>query len=85
MQAGEGAAGRRRVRHGPERLVAQDGLLEVVSRGEAVAERGREQAEGERRRSGAKRLNPLSLWDLHWVKELDDAGFIDDLTSRLQS
>jgi hypothetical protein len=30
-------------------------------------------------------LNPLSLWDLHWVKELDDAGFIDDLTSRLQS
>jgi len=30
-------------------------------------------------------LNPLSLWDLHWVKELDDAGFIDDLTSRPQS
>ncbi|HEX6801286.1 MAG TPA: hypothetical protein VF130_02305, partial [Candidatus Binatia bacterium] len=30
-------------------------------------------------------LNPLSLWDLHWVKELDDAGFVDDLTSRLQS
>ena len=30
-------------------------------------------------------LNPLSLWDLHWVKELDDAGFIDDFTSRLQS
>ena len=30
-------------------------------------------------------LNPLSLWDLHWVKELDDAGFIDDLTSQLQS
>lgn len=27
----------------------------------------------------AKGLNPLSLWDLHWVKELDDASFIDDL------
>jgi hypothetical protein len=22
----------------------------------------------------AKRLNPLTLWDLHWVKGLDDAG-----------
>ena len=29
----------------------------------------------------AKRLNPLTLWDLHWVKGLDDAGFIDDLGS----
>jgi ABC-type nitrate/sulfonate/bicarbonate transport system substrate-binding protein len=29
--------------------------------------------------SEAKGLNPLSLWDLHWVKELDDQGFIDDL------
>jgi len=29
-------------------------------------------------------LNPLSLWDLHWVKELDDAGFIDDLARRVQ-
>ncbi len=28
-------------------------------------------------------LNPLSLWDLHWVKELDDAGFIDDLNIKL--
>ena len=27
----------------------------------------------------AKGLNPLALWDLHWVKELDDAGFIDEL------
>lgn len=33
----------------------------------------------------AKGLNPLALWDLHWVKELDDAGFIAALTSRLQS
>lgn len=28
---------------------------------------------------GAGGLNPLALWDLHWVKELDDAGFIDAL------
>jgi len=26
----------------------------------------------------AKGLNPLALWDLHWVKQLDDAGFIDE-------
>lgn len=32
---------------------------------------------------GAKGLNPLSLWDLHWVKELDDEGFIDQLVNRL--
>jgi ABC-type nitrate/sulfonate/bicarbonate transport system substrate-binding protein len=30
---------------------------------------------------GAKGINPLTLWDLHWVKELDDAGFIDALTA----
>jgi hypothetical protein len=30
----------------------------------------------------AKGLNPLALWDLHWVKELDDDGFIDQLVSR---
>ena len=29
----------------------------------------------------AKGLNPLSLWDLHWVKELDDEGFIDRLVN----
>lgn len=28
---------------------------------------------------GAQGLNPLALWDLHWVKELDDEGFIDAL------
>lgn len=31
---------------------------------------------------GAKGLNPLALWDLHWVKELDDAGFIDEVMKR---
>lgn len=28
---------------------------------------------------GARGLNPLALWDLHWVRELDDEGFIDAL------
>jgi hypothetical protein len=28
-------------------------------------------------------LNPLALWDLHWVKELDDSGFIDRLMQEL--
>jgi hypothetical protein len=27
--------------------------------------------------------NPLTLWDLHWLKELDDGGFIDDLIGKL--
>ena len=27
----------------------------------------------------ANGINPLALWDLHWVKELDDQGFIDAL------
>ncbi len=27
--------------------------------------------------------NPLTLWDLHWVKELDDEGFIDQLVTDL--
>ncbi len=28
---------------------------------------------------GAEGINPMTLWDLHWVKELDDEGFIDGL------
>jgi len=32
---------------------------------------------------GSAGLNPLSLWDLHWVKDLDDEGFITGLTERL--
>ena len=27
--------------------------------------------------------NPLTLWDLHWVKELDDEGYIDHLIATL--
>lgn len=34
---------------------------------------------------GAKDINPLTLWDLHWVKELDDEGFIDSLIGQLSS
>jgi ABC-type nitrate/sulfonate/bicarbonate transport system substrate-binding protein len=29
--------------------------------------------------------NPLTLWDLHWVKELDDEGFIDNLVASFSS
>ena len=28
--------------------------------------------------------NPLSLWDIHWVKELDDEGFIDRVIQDLE-
>jgi hypothetical protein len=31
----------------------------------------------------AKGLNPQSMWDLHWVKELDEGGFIDELVEQL--
>ncbi len=30
-------------------------------------------------------INPLSLWDMHWVKTLDDEGFIDGLVARLSN
>jgi hypothetical protein len=30
---------------------------------------------------GAVDVNPLSLWDLHWAKELDDEGFAETLMS----
>ncbi len=32
---------------------------------------------------GAGGINPLTLWDLHWVKQLDDEGFIDTLLREL--
>ncbi|MPZ14840.1 MAG: hypothetical protein GEU73_10540 [Chloroflexi bacterium] len=32
---------------------------------------------------GGKGVNPLTLWDLHWVKQLDDEGFIDELVRRM--
>ena len=33
---------------------------------------------------GAADINPLTLWDLHWVKELDDEGFIDSLIQEMK-
>jgi hypothetical protein len=34
---------------------------------------------------GAQGINPMSLWDLHWVKNLDDEGFIDGLINEAAS
>lgn len=28
-----------------------------------------------------KKLNPLSMWDLHYMREIDEDGFVDDLYS----
>lgn len=28
-------------------------------------------------------MNPVSRWDTHWLKQLDDGGFIDELVTRL--
>jgi len=33
---------------------------------------------------GVADINPLTLWDLHWVKELDNAGFIDGLIRQMR-
>ena len=35
------------------------------------------------REYGAVVENPLTLWDLHWLKDLDDEGFIDELIANL--
>jgi hypothetical protein len=32
---------------------------------------------------GSADINPLTLWDLHWVKQLDDEGFIDTLVGEM--
>jgi hypothetical protein len=32
---------------------------------------------------GARIENPVTLWNLHWVKALDDEGFIDELVASL--
>ena len=34
---------------------------------------------------GGKGINPMTLWDLHWLKQLDDEGFIDDLAASLKT
>jgi hypothetical protein len=30
----------------------------------------------------AKELSPLALWDMHYLRDLDDSGFIDRLYSK---
>jgi len=32
---------------------------------------------------GGEGLNPLTTWDIHWVKQADDSGFIDNLVQAL--
>jgi hypothetical protein len=32
---------------------------------------------------GAAGINPLMLWDVHWVKQLDDEGFVATLLAEL--
>lgn len=34
---------------------------------------------------GAEGQNPLAIWDLHWVKQVDDSGFIDGLIQSMSS
>lgn len=38
--------------------------------------------EGVRQDEDAKRINPMALWDLHFIRRLDDSGFADDLYRR---
>ena len=33
--------------------------------------------------TAARGFNPMALWDLHWVKRLDDEGFIDGLIKNM--
>ena len=35
------------------------------------------------REYGAAVENPFTLWDLHWLKELNDEGFVDELIAKL--
>ena len=32
---------------------------------------------------GGESLNPLALWDIHWVKQADDSGLIENLIASL--
>lgn len=38
--------------------------------------------EGFRRDKDAPKINPMELWDVHFIRTLDDAGFVDQLYSR---
>jgi len=32
-----------------------------------------------RKDADAKRVNPMELWDLHFIRQIDDSGFVNDL------
>lgn len=34
---------------------------------------------------GGTGINPMALWDLHWLKQIDDEGFIDGLIASLEA
>jgi len=33
---------------------------------------------------GGAGINPITLWDMHWLKQIDDEGFIDNLIAEVQ-
>jgi ABC-type nitrate/sulfonate/bicarbonate transport system substrate-binding protein len=33
----------------------------------------------------ALRINPMELWDLHYIREIDDSGFVDQLYGKRES
>ena len=35
--------------------------------------------EGVRQDKDAAKINPMELWDMHYVRKIDDTGFIDEL------
>ena len=35
--------------------------------------------------AGKALVNPLTLWDLHWLKQFDDEGFIDGLIQEMKA
>lgn len=37
--------------------------------------------EGVRQDADALRINPMALWDLHFLRRIDDSGFVDELYS----
>jgi hypothetical protein len=35
--------------------------------------------EAKRQDADAKKINPMELWDLHHIRQIDDTGFVDSL------
>lgn len=38
--------------------------------------------EGVRQDKDAERINPMALWDLHFLRRIDDSGFVDELYAK---